>query len=394
GVTSGRPRASKGYEYTRKQPRRRGRAQEDQCRGDGADGRDGGLHARSRLPRRQPPHPAAGLGGQRLPLLHGHAPPRRPQGRLGRRPHPRGRTLDRAARADRRRRARRAPVQRRGHAHRRGGVRPRRPVGRGRPAPRGEWGWTVAHGDRHHQRMEQDRGRHADGSPLPQGRPRGGHRARPPGLSIDRAALDRIRRRLLGVGYRITGTWADAEESADEALARLVALEPGAEPDNPEAWLTTVATRLSLDRLRRRQRETYIGAWLPEPVDTALLPADVAERHDDLRVAMLLAYEHLGADERAAFVLREAYALPYAEIAEILHAAAPTVRQWVSRARHRLRTDLRPPEPASGEVIERLVGAVMAGDLDATIAALTDDVRVVSDSGGKVNAARRDIVGA
>ena len=196
------------------------------------------------------------------------------------------------------------------------------------------------------------------------------------------------------MGYRITGTWADAEESADEALARLVALEPGAEPDNPEAWLTTVATRLSLDRLRRRQRETYIGAWLPEPVDTALLPADVAERHDDLRVAMLLAYEHLGADERAAFVLREAYALPYAEIAEILHAAAPTVRQWVSRARHRLRTDLRPPEPASGEVIERLVGAVMAGDLDATIAALTDDVRVVSDSGGKVNAARRDIVGA
>lgn len=203
-----------------------------------------------------------------------------------------------------------------------------------------------------------------------------------------------MRGRLLGVGYRITGTWADAEEAADEALARLVALDPGSAPDNAEAWLTTVTTRLCLDRLRRRRRETYIGAWLPEPVDTALLPAELAEQHDSLRVAVLLAYEQLAPDERAAFVLREAYALPYAEIADILDAAVPTVRQWVSRARHRLDTDLRPLEAAPEELIERLVGAVMAGDLDATVAALTEDVRVVSDSGGHVNAARHDIVGA
>lgn len=211
---------------------------------------------------------------------------------------------------------------------------------------------------------------------------------------FDRATLDRVRGRLLGVGYRITGTWADAEDAADEALARLVALAPGDAPDNAEAWLTTVTTRLCLDRLRRRKREDYIGAWLPEPVDTALLPEALAEQRDDLRIAVLLAYEQLGSDERAAFVLREAYALPYAEIAVILGAATPTVRQWVSRARHHLDTDLRPPEPASQALIEQLVGAVMSGDLDATIAALTGDVRVVSDSNGKVNAARRDIVGA
>lgn len=203
-----------------------------------------------------------------------------------------------------------------------------------------------------------------------------------------------MRGRLLGVGYRITGTWADAEEAADEALARLVALDRGSTPDNAEAWLTTVTTRLCVDRLRRRRRETYIGAWLPEPVDTALLPAELAEQHDSLRIAVLLAYEQLGPDERAAFVLREAYALPYSEIADILDAAVPTVRQWVSRARHRLDTDLRPLEAAPEELIERLVGAVMAGDLDATVAALTEDVRVVSDSGGHVNAARHDIVGA
>lgn len=220
----------------------------------------------------------------------------------------------------------------------------------------------------------------------------------------DRAGLERVRGRLLGIGYRITGTWADAEEAADEALARLVALDSGEAPDNPEAWLTTVTTRLCLDRLRRRRRETYTGAWLPEPVDTALidavlidpalLPDEVAEHRDDLRIAMLLAYEQLGPTERAAFVLREAYELPYAQIADILEAAVPTVRQWVSRARHRLDTDLRPPERASDELIGRVVEAVMSGDLDATIAALTADVRVVSDSDGKVNAARRDIVGA
>ena len=210
----------------------------------------------------------------------------------------------------------------------------------------------------------------------------------------DRAALERIRGRLLGIGYRITGTWADAEDAADEALARLVALDPSDAPRNAEAWLTTVATRLCLDRLRRRKREDYIGAWLPEPVDTALLPAELAEQRDQLRIAVLLAYEQLGPDERAAFVLREAYELPYAEIAEALHAAVPTVRQWVSRARHRLQTDLRPPEPAPDELITRLVEAVMAGDLEQTIAVLTSDARVLSDSNGKVNAARRDIVGA
>lgn len=211
---------------------------------------------------------------------------------------------------------------------------------------------------------------------------------------LDRARLDRVRNRLLGVGYRITGTWADAEDAADEALARLVALDPAAAPENAEAWLTTVATRLCLDRLRRRQKESYIGAWLPEPVDTALLPEEQAERRDDLRIAVLLAYEQLGADERAAFVLREAYALPYAEIAQILDQPAPTVRQWVSRARRRLANDLRPPDPASDAVIEQLVGAVMSGDLEGTIAALAGDARVVSDGGGKVNAALRDIVGA
>ncbi|MCD2262107.1 sigma-70 family RNA polymerase sigma factor [Dietzia aurantiaca] len=249
--------------------------------------------------------------------------------------------------------------------------------------------------------MESDRRGHEAGPALAEGRRGARHRSRAPELTAlpDQAAFDRVRGRLLGIGYRLTGTWADAEEAADEALARLVALGSGdmpggGAPDNAEAWLTTVTTRLCLDRLRRRQREAYTGAWLPEPVDTGLLPEDAVERRDDLRIAVLLAYEQLVPTERAAFVLREAYELPYSEIAEILETAVPTVRQWVSRARHRLDTDLRPPERASDELIGQLVDAVMSGDLTATIAALTADARVVSDSDGKVNAARRDIVGA
>ena len=258
--------------------------------------------------------------------------------------------------------------------------------------------------------MEPDRGGDQAGPLFAEGGPRPGRRSGAsgltpgltpgstpdptPDLTHDQAALDRVRGRLLGIGYRITGTWADAEDAADEALARLVALDLPAAPDNPEAWLTTVATRLCLDRLRRRKREEYIGAWLPEPVDTALLPAEQAEHRDDLRIGMLLAYEQLGEDERAAFVLREAYDLPYAEIADILDAEVATVRQWASRARRRLDSDLRPPEPASDALIGELVDAVMSGDLPATIAALTAEARVVSDSNGKVNAARLDIVGA
>lgn len=210
-------------------------------------------------------------------------------------------------------------------------------------------------------------------------------------VTTDRAALARVRGMLLGLGYRLTGTWADAEEAADEALARLVALDPDDQPVNVEAWLTTVATRLCLDRLRRRKREPYIGSWLPEPVDTALLPDESAEHRDDLRVAVLLAYEHLGENERAAYVLREAYGLAYAEIGDALDAPAATVRQWVSRARRRLTTDLAPPAPATDPHVEALVSAVFAGDLEATIAVLAPDVRVISDSDGKVNAARREI---
>lgn len=209
----------------------------------------------------------------------------------------------------------------------------------------------------------------------------------------DAGALHRARSRLLGVSYRITGTWADAEEAADEALARLTALPSGERPHNLDAWLTTVTTRLSIDRLRRRRREDYIGDWLPEPVDTALLPDEHAERNEGLRMALLIAYEQLAPRERAAFVLREAYALPYAEIADVLDQSPATVRQWARRARHRLHADGPTPVTPGPQQVEPLLDAILSGDLDAVKATLADGVRVVSDGGGRVNAARRVITG-
>lgn len=217
--------------------------------------------------------------------------------------------------------------------------------------------------------------------------------ARGSGRSEEAAHFHARRRRLIGLGYRLTGVWADAEEATDEALARLVALPAGSTPDNPDAWLTTVTTRLCLDRLRRRVREPYVGPWLPEPVDRAALPDEVAEVADEVRMAVLIAYERLNPQERAALVLREAFALPHDRIAEILGVSPAAARQWFSRARRALSGDGAPAaSPTPGEV-DALVAAVMDGDLAAVAGMLAEDVRLVSDAGGRVNAARREVVG-
>ena len=209
----------------------------------------------------------------------------------------------------------------------------------------------------------------------------------------DAAAFPRRRARLLSLGYRLTGAWADAEDAADEALARLLRLPAGERPREPDAWLTTVATRLCLDRLRRRAREPYVGPWLPEPVDRELLPDDAAVLADEVRMAVLVAYETLPPHERAALILREAFELPHPRIAEILEVSPQVARQWTTRARRRLSGEAAPLASPEPEEVEALLGAVMTGDLETVQRLLADDVRVVSDSDGRVNAARRVLEG-
>lgn len=210
-------------------------------------------------------------------------------------------------------------------------------------------------------------------------------------------AFEEQRPVLLGLAYRLLGSWADAEDAVQEAWVRW---STASSVDNPAAWLRTVVTRICLDSLRsaRARRESYVGPWLPEPVhaaDGALGPLDTAELRDSLSIGFLLVLERLSPAERAVFVLREAFALPYDEVAAALGRSAAACRQLHSRARAKLGEDLPQPSPAGRrELLDRLVVAVASADVTGLTALLTDDAVLVSDGGGVVSAARRPVRGA
>ena len=149
--------------------------------------------------------------------------------------------------------------------------------------------------------------------------------------------FESLRPHLLAVAYRLTGTFADAEDIVQEAWLRWE--RAGASVNDLRAWLTTVVSRLSLDRLRSavRRHETYVGEWLPEPVVTPIGGADpLAEvvAHEDARFAAMVVLERLTPDQRVAFVLHDGFGVPFAEVAEILGVTAESARQLASRARH------------------------------------------------------------
>src|SRR3954454_10504265 len=169
---------------------------------------------------------------------------------------------------------------------------------------------------------------------------------------------DALRPLAFGIAYRMLGTVSEAEDVVQEALLRLHQA-PGVE--NPEAFLTTVTTRLAIDVLRsaRMRRETYPGSWLPEP----LVEDDAARRVEDeeaISVAFLALLERLTPDERAVLVLRESFDYPFAEIAEILGKSEPAVRQLLSRARRRV-ADERPRFEADPEQRRRLAARFLPG---------------------------------
>ncbi|HKX83440.1 MAG TPA: sigma-70 family RNA polymerase sigma factor, partial [Pyrinomonadaceae bacterium] len=148
------------------------------------------------------------------------------------------------------------------------------------------------------------------------------------------------RSRLFGIAYRMLGTSADAEDILQEAYIRWHKVDPG-EIETPEAWLVTVVTRLSIDRLRRasHERETYIGPWLPEPIVTEPSPQDDAELASSLSIAFLTMLERLSPTERAVFLLHDIFDCEYSEVARITEKSEDAVRQMVSRARRRVRSD-------------------------------------------------------
>jgi RNA polymerase sigma-70 factor, ECF subfamily len=217
-------------------------------------------------------------------------------------------------------------------------------------------------------------------------------------VSMSDAQLESARRQGFGVAYRMLGSVNEAEDIAQEAVLRLARAE---EPiDEPAAWITTVATRLSIGVLRsaRRRRETYVGPWLPEP----LIASDSDAGHevelaDSLSQAFLVMLERLTPLERAAFLLREVFDYDYPEIARIVQRSEVTARQLVTRARKHLgagRARFDPDERVRDRLLERFLAAAEEGDLEGLEALLAEDAVLYSDGGGKVIAARRPIAGA
>lgn len=202
---------------------------------------------------------------------------------------------------------------------------------------------------------------------------------------------------LFTVAYEMLGSAADAEDVVQEVSLRWVDVEVEQVRD-PRAYLVRMTTRLALNRLRTlaRRREDYVGSWLPEPVLTAPDVAQDVELADSVSTAMLLVLETLPPTERAVFVLREVFDVPYAEIAEAVGKSEPAVRQVASRARAHV-AERRPRSSVSAAerdaVIERFRAATETGDLQGLMDVLAPDVVLMTDGGGKVQAALNPIRG-
>ena len=210
--------------------------------------------------------------------------------------------------------------------------------------------------------------------------------------------FDGQRSLLVSVAYRILGSVSDAEDAVQETYLRWSKVDP-AQVSNPRAFLVRVTTRLAIDRLRRAKtrRETYVGPWLPEPILTGRDVAEDVALAESVSMAMLVVLETLSPLERAVFVLREAFGLRYAEIADILGRKEEAVRQLGRRARdhvreHRSRFDT--DESEQRRVTERFLEATSTGDLEALVAVLSPEVTLVADGGGRALAPRRPIRGA
>lgn len=208
---------------------------------------------------------------------------------------------------------------------------------------------------------------------------------------IDLAAL---RKRAFDAGYRMLGTRSDAEDIAQEALLRVRDPVERGEVRNPEAYTTTVATRLAIDHLRsaRVRREQYVGPWLPEPIVTDE-PGTLA---DEVSYALLVVLETLGPVERAAFLLREVFAFDYSDIAAALDRSEDACRQLVARARRRVherRPRQRVDAAAHRRLVEQFLAAASGADLDGLRQLVADGVELVSDGGPHRKAARHPIRG-
>jgi RNA polymerase sigma-70 factor (ECF subfamily) len=206
----------------------------------------------------------------------------------------------------------------------------------------------------------------------------------------------------VSIAYRMLGSVADAEDVAQETLLRVHrTLRSGVELESPRAFVTTVATRLSIDRLRRERahREEYIGPWLPEPllVDRSADVAGAVELADSLSTAFLVVLERLNPVERAVFLLREVFDLPFAQVAEVVDRSEANCRQILVRARRHVQEAQPRFESSRAEresLAERFFAAAREGDVAGLVDLLAADATLTGDGGGKAFAFREPLHGA
>ncbi|MFJ2276567.1 RNA polymerase sigma factor SigJ [Streptomyces sp. NPDC087866] len=216
---------------------------------------------------------------------------------------------------------------------------------------------------------------------------------------VDR--FEAARPRLEAIAYRLLGSASEAEDAVQDTYLRWQASDIR-RIEVPEAWLTKVLTNLCLNQLTsaRARRETYVGAWLPEPLlggDAMLGPADTAEQRESVSYAVLTLMERLTPNERAVYVLREAFGHPHREIAEILDIGEAAAQQIYHRAKKHIadgRTRTQVDEAAARRVIEEFLLAAAGGRTEPLVELLTADAISIGDGGGKVPARAKAFEGA
>jgi len=209
-----------------------------------------------------------------------------------------------------------------------------------------------------------------------------------------------LRPLLFTIAYEILGSATEADDVLQDSYLRWADVDLSTVHDT-KSYLAQLVTRQALNALRAgaRRREEYVGPWLPEPL---LLddqdPAIDVVLAESVSMAMLVLLETLSPDERAVFVLREVFGFDYGEIADAVGKPAPTIRQVAHRAREHVRArrkrfDNVDPQ-RNAQITAQFLATAASGDVEALMAMLAPDATWMADSGGKVSAARRPVVGA
>ncbi|MEW2585608.1 RNA polymerase sigma factor SigJ [Streptomyces virginiae] len=220
-------------------------------------------------------------------------------------------------------------------------------------------------------------------------------------LMSDVDRFEAARPRLEAIAYRLLGSAGEAEDAVQETFLRWQAADVR-RIEVPEAWLTKVLTNYCLNQLTsaRARRETYVGRWLPEPLldgDPMLGPADTAAQRESVSYAVLVLLERLSPNERAVYVLREAFDYPHREIAEILDVTEAASQQIHHRAKKhvadgKVRTEI--DAAAARAIVEEFLAAATSGRTEPLVRLLTQDAVSVGDGGGKVPARAKAFEGA